>query len=118
MLHTLLTLVVSEMNTTKLLCKLFDDENKGYVTVLDIIKNILVFCMVGFCVLFLIYGIYLHYIVFIIQTAVALELPEFERICFAITGLIGILACFLSAIGLFLFTIDQCDKIKIVQCKK
>ena len=106
------------MNTTKILCQLFDDENKGYVTVLDIIQNVLKFCVLGVIALFLIYGVYLHYIVFIVQTTMAYEMPDFERLCFAITGIIGILTGALFIIGLILFTLDKCDKIKVVKCKK
>ncbi|MCK5431178.1 MAG: hypothetical protein KAJ03_00465, partial [Gammaproteobacteria bacterium] len=48
------------MNSTKLLCKLFDDDNKGYVTIGDILLSVfvwLILCLIVYSMGAFAYGI-------------------------------------------------------------
>lgn len=106
------------MNTTKLLCKHFDEYDKGYVTLGDILKHLLLITFILFGIGYYIYGVYEWLFTdYVIVGPISL-IGFFNDFAFMFGIFFTVVACIIVCVLLGIWIYVSIEDIKVVSCKK
>ena len=106
------------MNTTKLLCKYFDEDEKGYVTIGDILKYSPLITLTLFGIGYYIYGVYEWLFTdYVIVGPISL-IGFFNDFAFMWGIFLTVVACIIVCVLILIWIYILIEDIKIVSCKK